>query len=78
MEFTDVTGTPRRDEEIERVLALIRVRFLSLKFMTQDPELFVEFPTIKDALDELLRRRKSDSRGTTNERPVDLDLGSGI
>lgn len=60
VDMEDLSGQPRRDEEIERVLVLIKQRMTDPKAtMQNDPEFFVNFLCIKDCLEELLRRRKS-------------------
>ena len=62
MEMIDTTGQPRRDEEIVRARDVILKRLTSPAKSLGDPELFLEFLTIKEALDELLARRRAERK----------------
>ena len=55
MELIDKTGQPRSNEDLLEAIKVIRKRMIT---MTTDPELFVMFPTILNALEELLILRK--------------------
>lgn len=53
----DKTGQLRTNEELDRALSAVKKSFFNP--LKVPPELFVELPTIKNALEELLLRRHS-------------------
>ena len=62
MEMIDRTGLPRRDEEIERALVVVKKRLIRPDLVkNEDIELFMELLTIKNCLEELLRLRKTET-----------------
>lgn len=65
MEFIDKTGQPQSDENIAEALQTVTgylVRPFRERKLRIDPELFVLFPIIRDALKELQKRRAGDPR----------------
>lgn len=58
VEMMDRTGKPRRVEEIERALYIVKQRLVVDLGGQKDIELFMELMTIKDCLEELLTIRK--------------------
>ncbi len=58
MTFIDMTGTPRTDEDIEDAIQAITE--VMIKHATKIPILTVHAGIIKDGLEELLQRRRSD------------------
>ena len=62
--FEDKSGTPRSDEEVLEAIRAVEKAFPDLWKLP--PDLFIHFPTIREALIELMiRRRKS---GTEERR----------
>ncbi len=57
MEMVDRTGEPRRDNELIEAREAIKKQLITLKNM--DP-IMVYYPTIINALDELLERRNKE------------------
>jgi hypothetical protein len=57
MEIIDKSGTPRSDEEIRDAIRAIEKEFPNL-WKLPIPNLVIHFPTIREALIELLIRRK--------------------
>ena len=57
IEFEDVSGQPRPDDEIEQALVWAKKRILRPD--TRDPEGVIMCITIKDALEELLALRRA-------------------
>lgn len=57
MVMIDRTGKPRRDEEIIEAIEAIKRELLSLKNFGP---ILIYYPTILNALDELLERRSRD------------------
>ena len=51
MEMEDKTGQMRDPEDFIRARAVIAKRLVKVDAMTQDPELFMEFTTIIEALE---------------------------
>ena len=56
MEIIDKTGQPRSDEEIVGAIQVVENRIVKLS--VGDPELFLQFPIIREALKELLTHRE--------------------
>jgi len=56
MSFTDMTGELRSDEELKDALQAINKELISA---SMNP-IMLHYPTILDALKELLERRKND------------------
>ena len=57
MEFIDATGQPRRREELEEALKVVIGRRVDVAKGMKDPELFVQWGVIQDALKECIARR---------------------
>jgi hypothetical protein len=57
MEFIDASGKPRPDEEIEAALLWVKKQIIRPNL--KDPEGVICCVTIKDALEELLARRRT-------------------
>lgn len=50
MTIETIENPPRRPEDFARARAIVIKRVLEMKLMSNDPELFVEFPVIIEAL----------------------------
>jgi len=57
MEMIDRTGEPRRDEELIEAKDAIVKELISLKNVSP---ILIHYPTIIEAIEELLERRKND------------------
>ena len=57
MEIKDLTGTPRRDDEVEAALQAVKEKIV--RHPLADPAMTIHYITIKDALEELLASRRA-------------------
>ncbi|KKN52376.1 hypothetical protein LCGC14_0612930 [marine sediment metagenome] len=56
IEVKDITGEPRSKEDLLAALVIVKKEIIKADF--SNPLLFLQFPIIKDALEELLLLRK--------------------
>lgn len=57
MEFIDMNGQPRSKRELEEALQVVTKKRIDVQAGMKDPELFVQWGTIQDALKECISRR---------------------
>jgi len=63
MEMVDRTGQPRRDDELIEAREAIKKELISMKNFGP---ILIYYPTIINAIDELLERRSKDDNNITN------------
>ena len=56
MGTTDKTGQPRSDDDIKEAILVVEKEIVKADF--KNPDLFVQLPTIREALEELLDFRE--------------------